>query len=141
MKNDFEIRDNYNLYNNFSIKSKHSRSKIYWISQIIGWSIFVIFNISMISLFGHFTWQRFTTTLYMGFVGVCITHIFRYYTIKRKWLKLSLKKIIPRTLLSSFVLGAILYLIILTVSYFIGYTRIEEMKIGNIIWSLFNLTG
>lgn len=141
MNKDDEIRDSYNSNNNFTKKTKHSRNKIYWISQIIGWSIFVIFNISMISLFGHFTWQRFTTTLYMGFTGVCITHIFRFYTIKRKWLKLSLRKIIPRTILSSFVLGAILYLIILTVSYFIGHTHFNEMQIGNIIWSLFNLTG
>jgi len=141
MNNNDEIRDSYNSNNNFTKKTKHSRNKIYWISQITGWSFFVIFNISMISLFGHFTWQRFTTTLYMGFTGVCATHIFRYYTIKRKWLKLSLKKIIPRTILSSFILGAILYLIILTVSYFIGYAHFKEMQIGNIIWSLFNLTG
>ena len=95
----------------------------------------------MISLFGHFTWQRLTTTLYMGIVGVSATHIFRSYTINRKWLKLPLKKIIPRIILSSFILGAILYIITFTVSYYIGYVYFHKIQTGTVIWSLFNLTG
>ncbi len=141
MKIDKEIKPTNSSDSNFSFKTKHSRNKIYWISQITGWSIFVIFNISMISLFGHFSWQRFTTTLYMGLVGVTITHIFRAYTIQKNWLKLPLKKIIPRTISSSFILGAILYVIIFAVSYFIGRVHFDKMQVGTIIWSLFNLTG
>ena len=141
MKNRYDINNTNPTKNSFAFKTKHSRNRFYWISQIIGWSIFVIFNISMISLFGHFTWQRLITTLYMGFVGISLTHIFRFYTIKRKWLKLPLKKIIPRIILSSFILGTILYIIIFTVSYYIGCVNLNKIQAGTVIWGLFNLTG
>ena len=141
MKNESDINNTIPTKNGFTFKTKLTRNKIYWINQIIGWSIFVIFNISMISLFGHFTWQRLTTTLYMGIVGVSVTHIFRSYTINRKWLKLPLKKIIPRIILSSFILGAILYIITFTVSYYIGYVYFHKIQTGTVIWSLSNLTG
>ena len=141
MKNDQDIKNTDHTKKNFSFKTKHTRNKIYWTSQIIGWSIFVVFNISMISLFGHFNWQRFTITLYMGFVGISVTHIFRTYTINKKWLKLSLKKIVPRIISSSFILGAIIYAIIFTVSYFIGHIHFDKIQAGTVIWNLFNLTG
>lgn len=141
MQNKPDINNTSPTKNSFTFKTKHSRNKIYWSSQIIGWSIFAIFNISIIALFGHFAWQRVTTTLYMGFVGISLTHIFRFYIIKRKWLKLPLKKIIPRIIFSSFILGAILYAIMFTVLYNIGYININKIQAGSVIWGLFNLVG
>jgi len=141
MNKDFGINNSVIRNSNFSFKTKHSRNKFYWISQTVGWSTFVIFNLSMISLFGHLSWPRTITTLYMGLVGIALTHIFRAYTINRRWLSLQLKKIIPRIIFSSFILGTILYAIIFTVSYFVGYVHYTRIQIGTIIWSLFNLTG
>lgn len=141
MKNKPDINNTNPTKNSFTFKTKHSRNKVYWTSQIIGWSFFSIFNISIISLFGHFTWQRVITTLYMWFVGISVTHIFRSYTIKKRWLKLPLKKMIPRIILSSFILGAILYIIIFTVLYNIGFIHINRIQAGSVIWGLFNLIG
>ncbi|MCH7827314.1 MAG: histidine kinase [Bacteroidetes bacterium] len=141
MNNKTDINNTIPTKDPFTFKTKLARNKIYWISQITGWSFFVIFNISIISLFGHFSWQRLTTLLYMGLVGVSVTHIFRYFTINRKWLKLPLKKIIPRIIFSSFILGAIIYIIIFTVSYNIGYAHLNKIQAGTVIWRVFNLTG
>ncbi len=86
-----------------------NRNKVYWISQVTGWTVFVLLNIIVISFIEEMSWQRVVIWVYLGFAGISFTHILRGIIKNRNWLNLPLKKLIPRVLLSSFITGTLIY--------------------------------
>lgn len=115
--------------------------KVYWISQIAGWSLFVLLNIIVISFIEEMTWQRVVIWTYLGFTGISFTHILRGVIINRKWLDLSLKKIIPRVLLSSFITGSLIYSFAFMAGYLSGATNYEEYTAIKPVAGIINLTS
>ncbi|MBT8386147.1 MAG: hypothetical protein KJO12_01945, partial [Ignavibacteria bacterium] len=107
-------------------KSSMNRKKVYWISQLTGWAVFVLLNITVISFIEEMTWQRVVIWFYLGFAGVSFTHILREVIINRNWLTLPLKKLIPRVLLSSFITGTLIYSVAFMAGYLSGATSYEE---------------
>lgn len=120
---------------------KMSRTKIYWISQISGWSIFTLINLLVIASFEELPWQRIIIWIYLLFVGVAFTHILRGVIRKGNWFELPLKRIIPRVLVSSFITGTLIYACVFAVSYFSGTLNEEEYTTATPIVGVINLTG
>lgn len=117
-----------------------SRKKIYWLSQISGWSMFVIVNIIVVASFEKLTFQRLELWLLIGFVGVILTHLLRKIIRKKNWLNLSLWKGIIAIISSSVVSGIIFYGIVFSLSLFL-HAREEEFKIGQLIAGFTNLSA
>jgi len=63
-------------------KEKWSTKKRYWISQVMGWSVFIIINLIIVGALGKFNWQRLAVYIVICFFGLLLTHRFRHY-IKR----------------------------------------------------------
>jgi sensor histidine kinase YesM len=122
-------------------KMKMSRNKIYWISQISGWSIFILINLLVIASFEELPWQRIVIWIYLGFVGVAFTHILRKVIRKGNWFELPLKKIIPRVIFSSFITGTLIYVCVFSVSYFSGTMQQDEYTSIEPVVGVINLTG
>ncbi len=117
-----------------------SRQKTYWISQITGWLLLAILNISIIITFEKFAWPRVITSLYLSFCGLSISHIFRHIIKNRQWLQFSLKKLIPRVVLSSVIMGAILFIILSAVNLEIGRYTFDKIKFGQVFFGTLNLS-
>ena len=100
--------------------NRMNRKKAYWISQITGWSIFAIVNIIVSASFDYFSWQRTIELLYLCFCGIVMTHIFRDIVKKNGWLNLQPKKIIPRILIASVILGVVLSFLFYIMSIGVG---------------------
>ena len=107
-----------------------NRNRVYWISQLSGWSVWALFNIIGMLSFDVFSWKKIILFLFLCFAGFCFTHILRNIIIKYSWVNLPLKKIIPRILLSSLVLGIILTLLYFSSQFFSGVLPPSEIKIG-----------
>jgi sensor histidine kinase YesM len=118
-----------------------SRKHLYWICQISGWSTFLLLNLLIISSFEELQWERVAIGFYFVFAGISFTHIFRRIIKKQNWLELPLKKIIPRVLLSGFILGLAIYGAVYIVSFFSGTMHKEDYTAIKPIIGIINTSG
>src|SRR5674476_403086 len=88
----------------------NNRNRAYWICQLSGWSLWALLNLIGMLSFDLFSWKKIIIFLFLCFAGLCFTHILRNIIKKYSWIDLSLKKVIPRILLSSFIIGIILFI-------------------------------
>ncbi len=117
-----------------------NRKKVYWISQITGWLAFALVNIILLASLKHINLERVLSVFYFCFMGVSFTHIFRSIIKKYNWINLPLKKIIPRVLISSLIIGAIIYILIYAVDIATGAAKLEKFKIAIMLVENFQVT-
>jgi len=123
------------------IIQRMKRNKIYWLSQILGWLLYALVNIIVSASFGHFSWQRVIILLYLCFVGISLTHIFRSIIRKHGWVNFALKKIIPRVIIASIVIGTIMFAAWITVDISIGIHLFKKLNIGIFLGGIFQLSS
>lgn len=113
-----------------SVKAmKLTRTQLYWLSQVTGWTVFVGINLFIISSFEEITWQRILVFIFLAIDGIVFTHLLRRVILKNNWLNLPLKKTIPRVLIASIITGTIIYALVFAASYVAGTMKPEEFNI------------
>lgn len=117
--------------------NRMNRKKIYWISQITGWSILFLVNIVLLAFFKHLTWDRIIILVYFCFSAISFTHILRAVIKKKNWVSYQLKKIIPRVIISSFLISLLIYWILFFVDLATGTYSGEKFKVGVLLAELF----
>ncbi|MFO7447940.1 MAG: histidine kinase [Ignavibacteriaceae bacterium] len=122
-------------------ESVMSRKKAYWLSQISGWSIYAIINLAVIASLEKLTFPKALLILLLCYAGISFTHIYRCKVKKWGWLNLPLKKIIPRVLLSSLVIGTFLFILFFSINIFTGIYEMEEFKAGTPILGVINMSS
>jgi sensor histidine kinase YesM len=122
--------------NNFRM----NRKKAYWISQISGWLAFALVNIILLASLKHITGDKLLSILYFCFTGLCFTHIFRGIIKKHNWINLSLKRIVPRVLISSLIMGIIIYALMYILDIATNIEYLEKFKVAIIFVEVFQAT-
>ena len=117
------------------------RKKVYWISQITGWSIFGAANIFVNSSVEGFSINTILVWIIVCFAGVLLTHTLRYYVNKLNWLDFSLNKTIPKVLLSSVTIGIILFVILYFSHSVLEGTELEEFRFSTPFMGILNLSS
>ena len=84
------------------------RWTIYWISQMIGWGVFVIGNLLVAYLRNEINDVTYIASACLFLFGITLTHIYRYLIHSRNWNKLTIVALVPRVILASIGLGFIL---------------------------------
>ncbi|WP_224999869.1 sensor histidine kinase [Cesiribacter sp. SM1] len=85
-----------------------TRNTVYWICQLGGWSLYGVINIFFFLLNGASPEQvlnLFLAVLY----SLLITHAFRAWVHRRRWLKLSTGRLVPRIILAILIMSALVY--------------------------------
>lgn len=117
------------------------RKNLYWISQTSGWSLFVIVNLIIISSFETIPLNRIFLWILLGIYGLFFSHLYRIYIKKNNWTNLPLKKIVPRILIASFVLGLIIYVPVFISGTLLEVERNVQHMTAAIISSILNITS
>ncbi len=117
-----------------------NRNKLYWLTQLGGWSLFCLFNILAVFSFEGFNYKRIVSIIYLSFLGVLFTHIYRFLIKKWKWVDIPLKKIIGRVLIASVIIGLAIFIPASILSYLIKTNFSERLSPGLIITAWFNLS-
>jgi len=127
-----------------SIDGNHNtmnRKKVYWPSQIIGWSVLALINLVVYASFDELSINRLLIIFYLSFTGVCFTHIYRNIIKKNDWLSLPLKKIIPRVLVASVIIGTMILLLIYSINLATGTYHFSRLRVGAFIFNAFNFSS
>jgi len=117
------------------------RKSLYWISQTSGWGSFVIVNLFVISSFETIPLNRIFLWILLGFYGVFFSHLYRIYIKKNNWTNLPLKKIIPRVLIASLVVGCIIYIPVFFSGQLLEVERHSKNISATVIASILNTTS
>ena len=118
-----------------------NRNNLYWLCQICGWGLFVLVNLLVISSYEKVPIEGIIVGFFFTSAGIILTHILRVVIKKQNWLKLPLKKIIPRVIFSSIVLGILIYGIVFSLSYFSGAMKKEHFTVFKITIGVLNTIG
>lgn len=120
---------------------KWSERKLYWVSQIAGWSVFALVNLVIIAAFGKYSWQRLVIFFVICLTGLLLTHQLRNYIKKNNWINLPIKKLIPRLLLACLILGILIYCLAFGSDYALGQFKSDEFKVASLLAGIINLSG
>ncbi len=87
------------------------RNQIYWLSQFVGWGLFVLGNILSASMQGSSMQGIYIISLFIFVVGILTTHGFRILNNKWNWKRLSIPALIPRVFLASVAMSLLFVLL------------------------------
>jgi len=123
-----------------------NKTRLYWSLQIGGWTMYVIAQIVLsilLSINQTISLQRVLFFVYEGFLCLLLSHGFRYFIMKWKWMGLDLPRLIPYVLISVFLLAVILYFIRIPISISLNLfnpkvaLRTETILSGIITYAIF----
>jgi two-component system LytT family sensor kinase len=113
-----------------------NKERLYWTLQAGGWTLYAIVQI-VFSVFASIG-QRISTqrVVFLGFEAILclmLTHNYRYFINRWKWLGLGLPRLIPRVILSVFLLGIVMYFLRMPISIPLGlYNSSVAFHLSNI---------
>ena len=86
------------------------KTRLYWISQIVGWLFYVI----IIGVFNVLTGNKISAELVYSLtsiflIGLSIAHLFRLIIVKLNWMRFNIPRLIPRILIGTLVAGVVVY--------------------------------
>lgn len=97
------------------------KERLYWMLQVGAWVLYALLQIvSSIVLSGGITFKRAAFFVTEALLCLIITHAFRAFLMKGKWLSLSMPRLIPRIFLGVYVLGLIIYFLRMPISVALG---------------------
>ena len=115
-----------------------NKQRLYWTLQLGGWALYGVVQISasvLASANGDISLKRIIFLAYEAFFCLVISHGYRYFINHWNWLTLGMPRLIPRVLLSSMVLGLLMYFLRIPVSLPLGLFNKE------IVLDAFNIMG
>ena len=119
------------------IRIVNNKSRLYWTLQIGGWLLYALIQIG-VSVFAsdgqNVSTQRVIFLLYESFFCLLLTHILRNLRNHWRWLEGGMAMLIPRIIISVFLLGFVLYFLRLPISIPLGlYSSKVAFDVRNII--------
>lgn len=123
------------------VKKKITRKHIYRACQVLGWYIYALANVVFLSLLNLYSADRVIEVVVLTLTGLISTHLFRNFIIKKKWLDLPVKKLIPRVIISTLFIAFIVVIITVSFSYFIDPQRFTDFNFGKLFIGLFNISA
>ncbi|MDN5216541.1 histidine kinase [Fulvivirgaceae bacterium BMA12] len=104
-----------------------NKTRLYWICQIGGWSLWTFFNLGLKAITAGFDGMELIGSTLVTVFSIYSTHIYRNFVVKRKWLRLKMPKLIPRVLFMIAVLSLLNAFFVVLVYYVIDPLSVEEI--------------
>jgi two-component system, LytTR family, sensor kinase len=115
------------------------KHRLYWTLQIGGWLLYALLQIIASTLAsGTVSTNRIIFLLYEALLCLLITHIFRYYLSRLKWLSFSLPRLIPNILISVWLLATVVYFLRMPASLLLGFF---DSRVAFDLRQIFGLTS
>jgi two-component system LytT family sensor kinase len=131
-----------------------NKRRLYWTLQIIGWLTYALLQIIIFSIEKEIPLRRIEFFIIEALICLGVTHSFRYFLNRLKWLSLSVPQMIPRVITSITILGFVIYFLRVPVSIVLEVVNVQRLALdpGQILgfgffyvfllflWSLFYFT-
>ena len=110
------------------------KNQLYWALQIGGWGGLVLTNYLAIA-FMFPSVPLIIANLFTMLIGITISHVFRLYVKKRKWVELKIVKLIPKVFAASLLQGTVTAILSFTaiILSFVVYVRVNPEALSNLL--------
>ncbi|WP_128544497.1 sensor histidine kinase [Larkinella soli] len=85
-----------------------SKQKIYWFCQVFGWTLLIMVEYLAFWLQDGFNSDLFYLAIANIFLGITLTHLYRFIIKRWHWVRLPFFRLAPRVLTSVFILAVIM---------------------------------
>jgi sensor histidine kinase YesM len=116
-----------------------SKKNLYWICQIGGWLLFVLFNSLLIKLNGGFNATVAKSLSILLFLGIIISHQYRNVIIRLGWLKMNLLQLLPRVIIVTLGFAVIMELLQFSAEWLIGIANWQFYNASSITYNVFQI--
>jgi two-component system LytT family sensor kinase len=131
-----------------------NKKRLYWTLQIVGWLSYALLQITIFSIEKEIPLRRIEFFIVEALICLGITHFFRFFLNRQKWLNLSVPRMIPRVVASIIVLGFVIYFLRVPVSILLKVVNVQRLALDPMqilgfgffyvfllfLWSLFYFT-
>ncbi len=114
-----------------------AKSKIYWICQISGWSVYVLLNLVFFILQNEIKPNEILIYIFWFPLGILITHGFRFVVLKTNLMKVKLYFQIPLLIVGSFINAGIFYFTEFSLQTLLSI-KIEQVGFVDILANIIN---
>jgi two-component system LytT family sensor kinase len=99
-----------------------NKTRLYWTLQIGGWGVYAAIQIltMLLASGSEIRIQRLFFFVFEAMLCLIVTHSYRNYINKRKWLSMGLARLIPNILASSILMGILIYFLRIPFSMILG---------------------
>ena len=99
-----------------------NKRRLYWTLQIGGWLLYAVLQIvtGMFAATGGVSAKRMVFLMVEAMICLAVTHAFRAFLNRKKWLYLGMARLIPQVLISVIILGLMVYFLRMPVSVILG---------------------
>ena len=87
-------------------------SRQYWRCQLLGWTLYAVFNLALLSAFAHFSTDAVGISAVIAFAMLVLTHALRYHIRGRSWEQLPPLPLLGRLLGANLLLSVLSQIII-----------------------------
>jgi two-component system LytT family sensor kinase len=103
------------------------KERLYWILQISVWLTYALLQSVVFSIMASgLSWSRIVFFISEAVICFLVTHVFRIYIKKWRWLSLPLPKVALRVMLSVILMGLLVYFLRVPVSYALSIRAVES---------------
>jgi two-component system, LytTR family, sensor kinase len=89
----------------------------YWLCQVLGWGGYFAVNVVTSQGFLTLSWHLVSGYAVLSLLGIFLTHGFRGFLLRRRWLELPIPRVVLRVVVANFLLA--LLLVALVSAYFL----------------------
>ncbi len=115
-----------------------NKTKIYWICQIGGWTLYALFNLFLFALAdGRLASAQIVGQLLLTGYFIFSTHMYRNLIVRWGWLRILSPRLIPRIILAIIILSISCFLYELLLNTLLGITVKPEDLLGWIVSQFF----
>lgn len=96
-----------------------NKQKLYWTLQIGGWTFYALLQIAASVVAAGALGVSTQRIIFLGYEAIfclLVSHVYRHYINKWKWLNLGMSRLIPKVIVSVFALGLIMYFLRIPIS-------------------------
>lgn len=113
----------------------NSKKTFYWVAQSLGWLLYVVLVVLVGFLGGNYSYVMLEAGLILWFLGIVVSHTYRYFIVRWGWLQMPLLKVVPLVLLAS-VICSFLYFFLQGLWFDAFITEINPMLTSDLSSSL-----
>ncbi|WP_240478101.1 sensor histidine kinase [Flavobacterium sp. ABG] len=108
-----------------------TRISIYWKIQLIAWSTASLYWGFSAFFTGNFIWKIGLADLILDVsIGIAITHLYRNFALKKGWNKLTLKRLVPKMVLSVLILSFLYLFLIVGKLYLVRLFLLKNTEVS-----------
>jgi sensor histidine kinase YesM len=104
-----------------------NKRRLYWTLQTVGWLSYALLQIIVFSIEKEIPSRRIIFFIIEALICLGVTHLFRHFLNRWKWLNLSVSRMIPRVVVSIVVLGFTIYFLRVPVSILLQVVNVQRL--------------